>query len=166
MEAGVQIRHSRRDDAHKIASMVKAARLNPLGVRWERFRVAIDSSEDVIGCAQVKGHRDGSRELASLVVRGKWRGRGVGRALVKALQEEHGPPLWLTCRSSMVPYYQRFGFVELEAGVYKPAYFRWVSRLVNTLGLIASKDEYLAVMLWDGKISTAGPLSINEKSEI
>ena len=153
MEAGiVQIRLARRDDSHRIASMVQAARLNPLGVRWVRFRVAIDNNDNVIGCAQVKGHRDGSRELASLVVRGKWRGRGVGRALVKALQKEHGPPLWLTSRSSLVPYYQRFGFSELEAGVYKPAYFRWVSRLVNTLGIIASKGEYLAVMLWDGNI--------------
>ena len=152
MEAGIiQIRPAREDDAHKIASMVKNARLNPLGVRWERFRVAVDTFEKVIGCAQVKEHRDGSRELASLVVRGKWRGRGVGRSLVMALQKEHGPPLWLTSRSSLVPYYQRFGFVELEAGVYKPAYFRWVSRLVNTLGLIASKDEYLAVMLWEVK---------------
>ena len=151
MEAGIiLIRPAREDDDHKIAVMVKNARLNPLGVRWERFRVAMDSSEDIIGCAQVKGHRDGSRELASLVVRGKWRGRGVGRALVKALQKEHGPPLWLTSRSSLVPYYQRFGFVELEAGAYKPAYFRWVSRLVNTLGLIALKDENLAVMLWEG----------------
>ena len=153
MEAGrVQIRPARRDDAHRIASMVQAARLNPLGVRWDRFRVATDNSDNVIGCAQVKGHRDGSRELASLVVRGKWRGRGVGRSLVKALQKEHGPPLWLTSRSSLVPYYQRFGFLELEAGVYKPAYFRWVSRLVNTLGLITSKSEYLAVMQWDGNI--------------
>jgi N-acetylglutamate synthase-like GNAT family acetyltransferase len=153
MEAGkIQIRPARRDDAQRIASMVQAARLNPLGVRWDRFRVAIDNSDNVIGCAQVKGHRDGSMELASLVVRGKWRGRGVGRALVKALQKEHGPPLWLTSRSSLVPYYQRFGFLELEAGVYKPAYFRWVSRLVNTLGLITSKSEYLAVMQWDGNI--------------
>jgi N-acetylglutamate synthase-like GNAT family acetyltransferase len=153
MEAGIiQIRPAREDDAHKIAHMVKNARLNPLGVRWERFRVAMDSNEDVIGCAQVKGHHDGSRELASLVVRGKWRGRGVGCALVKALQMEHGPPLWLTSRSSLVPYYQRFGFVELEAGVDKPAYFQWVSRLVNTLGLLTSKGEYLAVMLWDGNI--------------
>ncbi|MBE9478889.1 MAG: GNAT family N-acetyltransferase [Chloroflexi bacterium] len=152
MEAGIiQIRPARRDDAHKIASMVKDARLNPLGIRWERFRVAMDSREEVIGCAQVKDHRDGSMELASLVVRAKWRGHGVGRALVKALQIEHGPPLWLTSRSSLVPYYQRFGFRELEAGVHKPAYFRWVSRLVNTVGTIASKDEYLAVMLWDGK---------------
>ena len=152
MESGImQIRPAREDDAHKIVSMVRNARLNPFGVRWERFRVAVDTSEEVIGCAQVKEHRDGSRELASLVVRAKWRGRGVGRSLVMALQKEHGPPLWLTSRSSLVPYYQRFGFVELEAGVYKPAYFRWVSRLVNTLGLIASKNEYLAVMLWEGK---------------
>jgi len=130
--------------------MVRAARLNPLGIRWDRFRVAVDNSDNVIGCAQVKGHRDGTRELASLVVRGKWRGRGVGRALVKVLQKEYGPPLWLTSRSSLVPYYQRFGFIEPEEGVYKPAYFRWVSRLVNTLGLIASRGEYLAVMQWDG----------------
>ncbi len=153
IEAGlIQIRPARENDAHKIAIMVKDARLNPLGVRWERFRVAMDSSEDVIGCAQVKGHRDGSRELASLVVRGEWRGRGVGRALVKALQKEHGPPLWLTSRSSLVPYYQRFGFLEPAADVCKPLYFRWVSRLVNTLGLLTSKGEYLAVMLWDGNI--------------
>lgn len=151
-EAGVvQIRPARRDDAYRIASMVKAARLNPLGVRWERFRVAVDSNEDIIGCAQVKGHRDGSRELASLVVSGEWRGRGVGRALVKVLQKEHGPPLWLTSRSSLIPYYQRFGFLELEADGYKPFYFRWVSRLVNTAGFLASKGEYLAVMLWEGK---------------
>jgi len=152
IEAGiVQIRPAQRDDAYKIASMVKDARLNPLGVRWEHFRVALDSREEVIGCAQVKDHRDGSRELASLVVRVKWRGHGVGSALVKALQKEHGPPLWLTSRSRLVPYYQRFGFLNLDAGAYKPVYFRWVSRLVNTVGIIASKDEYLAVMLWDGK---------------
>ena len=43
------------------------------------------SQGEVIGCAQIKPHRDGSRELASLVVHPDYRGQGIARRMIQYL---------------------------------------------------------------------------------
>jgi N-acetylglutamate synthase-like GNAT family acetyltransferase len=52
----------------EIKALVRVARINPLGLDWRRFVVALAENEVVIGCGQLKPHRDGSWELASIVV--------------------------------------------------------------------------------------------------
>ena len=99
-----------------------------MGLKWPRFVVAVDSAAQVIGCGQVKTHQDGSREMASLVVHPGWRGQGVGGAIIQELVGLHPGELYLMCRGTMGPYYQRFGFVEVD-GSHLPHYFQRIKRL-------------------------------------
>jgi N-acetylglutamate synthase-like GNAT family acetyltransferase len=129
--------------------MVRAARLNPLGLDWQRFFVAVDEDGEVVACVQEKPHRR-VRELASLVVARDRRGEGIGREMVAYLQDQTTPPLWLVCRSTHVSFYQQCGFEEVNERGEMPFYFRLL-RIVFDLGRRWRPSRaYLAVMLWRG----------------
>jgi ribosomal protein S18 acetylase RimI-like enzyme len=130
--------------------LIHAARINPIGIDWRRFVVAEAASGAVIACAQIKPHHDGSNELASLVVDEEWRGRGIARKMIEHYLAANYPPLWLTCRSGLIPLYKKFEFHEMKTRDGMPAYFRRVSRLGNLLISVSRRGEYLAVMVWDG----------------
>jgi amino-acid N-acetyltransferase len=131
-----------------IKDLVRAARLNPLGLDWRRFVVAVDEEGEIIGCGQLKPHRDGSWELASIVVVPAWRGQGVARVVIEHLLVGNPRPLWLTCVSRLVPFYARFGFSEVTALADMPPYFRWVSRLFRFLAWLSPANS-LSVMCCD-----------------
>ncbi len=143
-----RLRLATEADQSAIRRMVRAARLNPTGISWRRFTVAEDGDHRLIGCAQLKPHRNEFVELASLVVQPEWRGRGVARSLIEQLKQETGPPLWLMCRSGLVPLYERFSFVEVLPDEAQPAYFRRVRRLASAFHMVVGRDEHLAVMVW------------------
>jgi amino-acid N-acetyltransferase len=141
------LRPANKRDFPTIKAMINRARINPTGLAWGRFWVA-EAEAEVIGCAQVKPHKDGSSELASLVVRPDWRGRGVARALVEHFQGEYHGPLYLTCRTELGEFYEKFGFriVTVEE---MPNYFRRVYRFINAGKLIGREDLRILVMVSD-----------------
>jgi GNAT superfamily N-acetyltransferase len=146
---GFSLRPAQEADDATIHALIRAAHINPLGIEWRRFLVAVNGYGDVIGCGQVKVHRGGAKELASIVTGPEWRGRGIATALVKQLMAESGPPLWLTCRSGLVPFYLPFGFREVGPEEEQPRYFRRIRKVAATLALLASLGERLAVMVWE-----------------
>jgi predicted N-acetyltransferase YhbS len=103
------IRPATADDQARISKIVRAAGINPTGLRWRRFLVA-EAGATIIGTVQLKPHRDGTVELASLTVLPGQQGAGIGGALVRAAQERGPRPLYLTCISHIEGYYQRLGF--------------------------------------------------------
>ncbi len=105
----MQIRPARPTDQAAIRQMIRAARLAPFNLQWPAFLVAVREGR-VIGVGQVKAHRDGSRELASLAVAPGDQGQGVGSALVQALLERETGPVYLFCRAELEGFYARFGF--------------------------------------------------------
>lgn len=143
------VRPARRDDFPAIRRLVFGARLNPFGLDWRRFLVAGTPGGDVLGCGQVKPHADGSRELASLVVREQARGRGVARALIEnLLARQEARPVYLMCRASLEPFYARFGFHP--AGLDEMSvYFRRISRIERLFNGKVSPENRLRVMRLD-----------------
>lgn len=134
-------------DAPLIRGMVRAARINPFSLDWRRFLVAEASGSRVAGFVQVKPHSDGSRELASLVVLPAYRGQGVARLLIETVQSRQPRPLYLTCRRSLVPLYQKFGFLPLERSE-QPPYFRRLSGLAGLIQKVARIRDGMIVMVW------------------
>jgi amino-acid N-acetyltransferase len=129
-----------------IRSLVYTARINPMGLDWRRFIVALAPDGVVIGCGQVKPHRDGSRELASIVVAPAWRGNGVARAIIEHLIAAHPGLLYLTCRASLGPFYEKFGFRVVDETQMTP-YFHRLSRLARLIGFVGLENEGLLVMV-------------------
>lgn len=99
----------------------------------------------MIGCGQLKPHRDGSLELASIVVAPVWRSQGVAGAIIEHLLANSHSPIWLTCVTLLTPFYTRFGFHEVTDLSIMPAYFRWVSRLFRWLTWLSPTNS-LSVM--------------------
>lgn len=137
------------DKSHQsaIKQLIREADINPLGLKWPRFRVALDDTGSLIGCGQVKPHRDGSRELASIAVAGAWRRQGIASALIEELLAREILPLWLTCMSNLIPFYEQFGFIEVTERQEMPTYFRRVHRLFPLFSRLTHTPGYLAVMV-------------------
>jgi amino-acid N-acetyltransferase len=108
MPDGVTIRPATFEDAATIKRMVRGAGLDPMSLYWPNFLVA-EVDGKTIGIGQVKPYTN-SRELGSLVVLGRYRGQGVGSALIRALIARESGDLFLLCRERLESYYARFGF--------------------------------------------------------
>lgn len=142
------IRKATREDAAFIRRLIWRVGINPLGLDWQRFVVAVHEHGVRIGCAQVKSHKDGSLELASVAVVPLYRHQGVAEMMIREILKNQNPPIYLTCRSSLVSFYERFGFTELLELATMPAYFRKVKRVFNWLEK-RKRVERLAVMSWN-----------------
>jgi N-acetylglutamate synthase-like GNAT family acetyltransferase len=141
-----RVREAQAKDAPIIRDLVESAELNPSSLAWERFTVAVDASEQIVGCAQVRTHRGDVRELASVTVRANGRGRGVARALLEHLLEKHPRPVHLMCLSGLEGLYHKFGFkvVPPEA---MPAYFRRFLNLPAVRQYLSEANETVSVMV-------------------
>jgi N-acetylglutamate synthase-like GNAT family acetyltransferase len=118
-------------DAALIRRLIREASLNPFGLNWQRFLVA-EQDGQVVGIGQIKPHRDGSRELASIAVVPSFHGQGVGTLIIEALLARESAPLYLMCRSPLEMYYHRFGFTRLEVEA-MPPYFKRICSVARLL---------------------------------
>jgi N-acetylglutamate synthase-like GNAT family acetyltransferase len=129
------MRWAEAKDERAIKALVRSAKINPMGIHWQRFLVAEDAGR-IIGIGQVKVHGDGSRELASIATVPDWQGEGIATAIIEALlaaEVSAASPLYLTCRSHMEPFYRAFGFRRLERLEEMPVYFRRLMRIGRVL---------------------------------
>ena len=134
-ETQIVLRAAQPRDMRRIRAVIRRARINRLGLRWRRFTVAVADSK-IIGCVQLKVHRDGTVELASLAVERDWRGRAIGAQLVADCIARHPDALHLMCTDKLVAYYLRLGFAVVALpGL--PPYFK---RLMRVLALVAPRS--------------------------
>lgn len=139
------IRPAQRQDAPAIRALVRQVRINPSSLDWQRFWLAVDDDDRIIGCGQVKPHADGTRELASIAVRPEWRGQGIARALIERLLANNPPPLYLTCRARLEALYGRFGFIPVPPAEL-PLYFRRIWRVYRVVHWLFREGQGLLVM--------------------
>ena len=146
----ITYRPAQASDETAIKALIRAVNINPIGLKWPRFLVAIDENGTVIGCGQIKPHRGGSRELASLAVQKAWRRQGIAGAIIQQLLANESPPVWLTCMDRLVPFYEQFGFVEVVEGDGRslPRYFRLARAFFKPFQWISRIPGYLAIMTW------------------
>lgn len=151
-QATIIYRPAQASDATAIKTLIRAVNINPMGLKWQRFLVAVAENGTLIGCGQIKTHRDGSRELASIAVQKGWRRQGVAGAIIEQLLAAQSPPVWLTCMNKLVPFYEQFDFVEVKAGDGRslPRYFRLARAFFTPIQKLSHIPGYLAIMIWPG----------------
>ena len=139
------LRPATKEDLPIIKHLVRIGEINPTGLRWQRFVVAETDQGQVIACGQVKPHGDGSEELASIVVDPEWRGQGVARAIIEHFLAINKGDLYLMCRASLGPMYEKFGFVPLSQEE-MPRYFKRIMRMLGLLDRVMSDGERVLIM--------------------
>ena len=136
-------------DFPAIKNLIFETGINPMSLKWERFYVAKSTvNHEFIGCGQLKPHNDGTVELASIATVKSWRNKGVASAIVQKLMEMGPRPLYLTCMSSMGPFYEKFGFRSLQPNEL-PKYFRRLSNVAGFVNALHIVNEKLLVMQLD-----------------
>jgi len=136
----ITLRPATAKDAAAIRSLIHTVGINPMSLNWQRFIIAINDGGEMLGCGQIKPHGDGTHEMASIAVWPRFQGQRVGRAIIQHLLASAQPPLYLTCRAALRPYYERFDFQSLDSAQ-MPPYFRrlwriaqWMSKLIPRMG--------------------------------
>ena len=139
------LRPAKIEDSPAIYDLIIEGHINPTGLDWRRFILAVTPEGEAIGCGQIKPHRDGSQELASIAVTPAWQGKGVARAIIEHLIDGVDSPLYLMCVSTMGPMYEKFGFRGLNEDE-MPKYFRRVSKLAGFIEPLRKEGQTLLGM--------------------
>jgi N-acetylglutamate synthase-like GNAT family acetyltransferase len=139
------IRPAKSTDDQAIRKLIRQVGINPTGLDWRRFLVAVDQADQVIGCGQIKPHQDGSNELASIAVVPEWRRQSIASAVIRQLLATYAGELYLVCRSPLGPFYEKFGFHSIETED-MPPYFKRIDRLARWFMRLEKKGESLLVM--------------------
>lgn len=142
------IKPASKEDSKVIRSLVRRARINPTGLDWHRFLIAVTVSGEIVGCGQVKPHGKIIREIASLAVKPDYQGKGIARSIITQLIASNPVPLYLMCRSSLEEFYKKFGFIAL-ARQEMPSYYQRIAALIGIMSGFQSGKETLLVMRRD-----------------
>lgn len=143
--ADFQLRPAEEADMRAIRRLIHEARINPNGLDWPRFVLAVSGSGEVVGCGQLKPHSGDVMELASLAVTREYQSRGIGRALIEHLIKQGPRPLYLMCRPELGSLYEKFGFHRLTVKE-MPAYFRRIRQMMGAYERLVNVKEMLLVM--------------------
>ncbi len=143
------MRRATANDAAAIRALIWQVRINPTGLDWRHFLVAVDGSDRVIATGQVKPLQDGTRELASIATAAEFRGQGLASALINQLIAETPRPLYLECAERLGSFYARFGFRTLSKEEMPPVLGRKADLMDWMRRHLAPKMSRLLVMKLD-----------------
>jgi N-acetylglutamate synthase-like GNAT family acetyltransferase len=144
------IRPASAADQPAITRLIHDVQLLPMDLKWPNFLLAVDEASGlVVGTGQIKHHRDGSHELASIATRPGYRGQGIAHQIITQLLARHPGELYLTCLDNMESLYQEFGFRAIELDE-MPPYFRRLIRLGRVFLHVSGDGRKVLVMKRDG----------------
>jgi N-acetylglutamate synthase-like GNAT family acetyltransferase len=140
-----KIRPALEAESAQIKDLIDLVGINPTGLDWKRFIVAINPDGQVVACGQIKPHGKDIRELASIAVHPEYRGRGLARRVIEMLLQEAPKPLYLMCMSHIGVMYEKFGF-QVMAAEQMPRYFARMKKLFAIYKALNRTDGELLVM--------------------
>ncbi len=140
-----EIRPALESESAQIKALINLVGINPTGLDWKRFIVAVNAEGQVISCGQLKPHGADILELASIGTLPEYRGQGIAREVIEALLAKSPRPLYLMCIAHNGPMYEKFGFQIIE-GEGMPRYFRRIKKLFDVTDVFRRSSEELLVM--------------------
>lgn len=139
------LRPALESESGQIKALIHLVGINPMGLDWKRFIVAVSGQGVVTGCGQIKPHGEDICELASIAVHPDHQGQGIARAIMERLIAETPKPLYLMCMSKMELFYNKFGFTSLAAAN-MPRYFQRIYRVFQVADMVRRSGEELLIM--------------------
>jgi len=141
-----KFRPAMQSEAIQIRELVNLVGINPSGLAWRRFIVAVTEHGQVVACGQIKPHGADIIELASIAVHPDYRRQGFARGVIEMLLRENPRPVYLMCMAHNGPIYERFGFQTIDENQ-MPSYFVRIKRLFGVAGMFKKFREELLVMM-------------------
>ncbi|WKZ38035.1 MAG: GNAT family N-acetyltransferase [Anaerolineales bacterium] len=141
-----EIRPALKSESAQIKDLIHLVGINPTGLDWKRFVVAVNEQGEVIGCGQIKPHGKDILELASIAIPPGQRGKGIARKVIEVLLEKTPRPLYLMCMSHNGPMYERFGFRAI-AYEEMPRYYQRIKKVFDIANMIRREEELLVMKL-------------------
>lgn len=139
------LRPAVESESAQIKALINLVGINPSGLDWKRFIVAVNESGQVIACGQIKPHGGDIHELASIAVLPEHRGQGIARAVIEMLLHDASRPLYLMCIAHNGPMYEKFGFKLIDVDE-MPRYFRRIRKLFDIADIFRKSGEDLWIM--------------------
>ena len=140
-----EIRPADESESGQIKDLIHLVGINPSGLEWSRFVVAVKVDGEIIGCGQIKPHGQDIKELASIAVKPEHRKQGIARKIIEELLRTSTRPLYLMCVEHNGPMYEKFGFRNVVLDE-MPRYFKRVRKLFDAVSVVRKMDESLLVM--------------------
>jgi predicted N-acetyltransferase YhbS len=143
-----EIRPALEAESAQIRDLIHLVGINPAGLDWRRFIVAVNERDEVIACGQVKPHGCGNEilELASIATHPDFRGQGLAREIIEALLAKTPRPLYLMCLDRNGPMYEKFGFVPI-AYEQMPRYFQRIKKMFDVANIVWRDGDLLVMKL-------------------
>ena len=106
------IRPATEADAELIKNIVRSNPLDPNAIDWHYFLVLeiIEDGQPKIVCIGMVHPEGDIQEIDSVATLPEYRRRGYAEAIVHALMQKAGLPLYLLAEDKLIPYYEKFGF--------------------------------------------------------
>jgi N-acetylglutamate synthase-like GNAT family acetyltransferase len=140
-----EIRAAQESDFAQIKNLIHEVGINPSGLDWKRFVVAVNDEGKVISCGQIKPHSGDILELASIGTLPEYERQGLGSAIVTELLKTPTRPLYLMCMEHNGSFYERFGFRSIDEDE-MPKYFRRLKKLFKIADVVMHSREDLLIM--------------------
>jgi N-acetylglutamate synthase-like GNAT family acetyltransferase len=140
----INIRPARETEAAQIRDLIHLVGINPMGLDWKRFVVAVTEHDEMIGCGQLKPHGGEILELASIAVFPEHQRKGIASAVIEYLLKG-SRVLCISCANPVSDLYEKFGFRAIPYEE-MPRYFQRISKLAGLVTTLAQREERLLIM--------------------
>ena len=140
-----KIRSALESESAQIKALINLVGINPSGLDWKRFIVAVNDEAKVIACGQLKPHGGDILELASIGTMPEYERKGIASAVITELLKTPVRPLYLMCMEHNGTLYEKFGFRRLDENE-MPKYFRRIKKLFQVADVVMRSGENLLIM--------------------
>ena len=141
-----EIHSALESESAQIKDLIHLVGINPTGLDWKRFIVAVNDGGEVIACGQVKPHGADIQEMASIAVSPEYRGGGIARKIIEELLAKTSRPVYLMCMGHNGPMYEKFEFKSI-AYEQMPRYFQRIQKVFAIADVFRKTGEDLLVMM-------------------
>ncbi len=145
MMSKFEIRAAQESEFAQIKNLIHEVGINPSGLDWKRFVVAVNDEGKVISCGQIKPHSGDILEVASIGTLPEYERQGLASAIMTELLKTPTRPLYLMCMEHNGSFYERFGFRSITEDE-MPKYFRRLKKLFKVADVIMHSGEDLLIM--------------------
>lgn len=133
-------------ESAQIKNLIHLVGINPTGLDWKRFIVAVNDGGQVIACGQVKPHGADIQEMASIAVSSAYRGGGIARKIIEELLSKTSRPVYLMCMGHNGPMYEKFEFKSIPFEQ-MPRYFQRIQKVFAIADVFRKTGEEFLVMM-------------------